>query len=280
MKLFLTVIVFLLICLVPAIWAQDSICDGLQELKAEHGNDLVGYLSSAGQDCLDQTKTLAASVSTAAGEMIWSESRRGDAKISVSLELSQGTYSLELLDPSEEGSWGNAWLEDIISIPENCFPWFSRGLGARVSFSSHLPVHEDCRLYATLNVELPYGENTSWEVGISKHSDVLPSPSSARDWSARGRGTKFLPMDISFEPGIYRLGFNITPDGHDGILWVHDNLVIPSRCAPRFHDVPTQFRIENDCRVMATLTALLSGDNADSTWEVFISKLDQKKEER
>ena len=258
---------------VSPVLSQEEICEDLQELHAEYGDELFEYLSDTGEDCLSEAQALVATTSPATGEEIWSERGRGNTAVSVSLDLSQGTYALNLIQPAHEGGWGNVRLEEVIGVPESCYPWFSNIDGAIISFPSRLPIEQECRLYATLVIERS-NSNTSWEVSISKLSDSPPKTAEAQDWSAEGRGQKYLPMDISFAPGLYRLNLNNPLDGDDGSLWITDNLELPSHCAPHLHDIPSQFRIKENCRVLATLTALLYGENKDMPWEITITKLD------
>ena len=254
---------------------QEEICEDLQGLHAEHGDELFEYLSDTGEDCLSESQRASSSSSTAADEVIWSESGRGSMAIPVTLDLSQGTYSLNLIEPSEEGAWGNVWLHEVISVPDTCFPW-STSLGPRISFSSRLPIEQDCRLFATLAVELSYGSNTAWEVSITKLSDAPPISPNAQDWSAKGRGMKFMPIDISFGPGIYRLSLSDPSLGGD--VKFYTTVELPDYCFPggTHLELPTQIRIEEKCRIISIISAYLYKfeDNDDAPWEVSITKLD------
>ena len=263
----------LLAVFVTPIMSQEEICEDLRGLHAEHGDVLFEYLSDTGEDCINETQTLSPSAPT--DNVIWSESGQGSMAIPVTLELSQGTYSLNLIKPSQEGHWGNALLDEVISVTDNCFLW-STSLGPRISFSSLLPIEQDCRLYATLAVEMPYGSNTAWEVSIAKLSDAPPITPNAQDWSAEGRGMKFLPFDISFDPGIYRV--NVSDPSLVGDIQFYTTFELPDHCFPggTHLDLPTQIRIEKNCRIISTLSAYLyrHDDNDDAPWEVSITKLD------
>ena len=73
---------------------QEEICEDLQDVHAEHGDDLFEYLSDTGQDCLSDTEPVSTSSIVETGEVIWSEEGSGSTGVPVSLELSQGTYAL------------------------------------------------------------------------------------------------------------------------------------------------------------------------------------------
>ena len=268
----------ILIALVSPTLSQEEICQDLQGLHTKHGDTLIEFLSDAGEDCLNESQTLAPPVSTAEGEVIWSESGRGNIASSVSLDLSVGTYSLNLIQPPLEGGWGNVWFDEIISVPESCFPWTTYNWGPRISFPSDLPIEQDCRLFATLVIEHS-NSNSSWEVSISKLSDAPPKTRKAQDWSATSRGRKHLPIDISFAPGIYRLNLSDHAlGGEQGHIWITWGLDLTDRysCFPAFilQHFPSQIRIEKNCRIHATLVANLYDDNKDKSWEVSITKLD------
>ena len=258
---------------------QEEICEDLQGLHAEHGDDLFEYLSDTGEDCLSEIQTESTPASTASNEVIWSESGRGSMAIPVTLVLSQGTYSLNLIEPSQEGDWGNIWLDEVVGAPESCFPWSSINGGERISFASHLSIYQDCRLFATLEADLPSDSNSSWEVSIIKVSDVLPTPPMAQDWKLQGRGMKFVPTEIRFDPGIYRisisdaaLGGEDNYGGHMAFEIIRGN---PNQCFPDYISIiPTQIRIRGKCQIQTTLVAYLHSDHADRPWEVSIAKLD------
>ena len=259
---------------------QEEICEDLQGLHTVHGDDLFEFLSDAGEDCLNEMQKLSPPASTAADEAIkWSESGRGSVAIPVTLDLSQGTYSLNLIEPSQEGDWGNIWLHEVISVPDSCFPWSTMFEGPIASFSSHLPISQECRLFATLSTDLPYGSDTSWAVSITKISDEQPITPSSLDWSVKGRGQKYVPVAISFDPGIYRINISDAALGGESnyggtmqFQLIRDN---PNGCFPGSSPhLPTQIRIRETCSIVSTLVALLHSEHADTPWEASIIKLD------
>ena len=268
-------LVCLLMTSVNPTMGQDEVCNSLQELYAEYGDELIEYLSNVGEDCLSETESVSTSTVVETGEVIWSEEGSGSAGVSVSLELSPGMYSLALVKPSEAGDWGHIFLDEIIAEPESCFPWFTSFWGSVISFPSLLPIKDDCRLFATLQVE----SSTNWGVEIKQVSGAIPSPIRAQDWSAKGRGKKYVIVDISFSPGIYRFEIDNDALGGDenygGMLDLSGIRETPRVCLTgSILNLPVQKRIKEDCHVYATLDASLYGDNANEPWEVTIIKLD------
>ncbi len=240
---------------VSPVLSQEEICEDLQGLHAEHGDDLFEFLSDAGEDCLNEMQSLSPPASTAADEMILSESGRGSMAISVTLDLSLGTYSLDLIETASRRCLGHCMASEVISVPESCFPWSTMFEGPIISFPSRLPIEQDCLLYATLDVNLKHKTNIDWEVSISKLSDAQPGTPNAQDWSAKGRGRKFLPVDMSFVPGIYRFNLGDASAGGDltgGSFGLSGIVDMPNRCftgSTVFFEFPSQIRIGEECLI-------------------------------
>lgn len=260
MKLFVGLFIGLILCVVPT-RGQNPICTGLQDLFTEFGDSLFGYLSESGLECV---ATLKPPTPVPLGEPIWSASGSSNDRQSVSLELLPGTYDLNLerLVPfyNSFDDSSRIELEDAISDPDDCFVWES------LDFPSTVRIEQPCRIFATLKAFSP---RHSWDVTITKSETGLPTFPLADGWSTSGWGDRRFAVQVLFEPGIFRISFEQKGDNNwRELLYLED--VDPRGCLPvsSTTDLPTQFRVEHDCRVQAAI--FMDG----KSWELYISKLD------
>ncbi len=82
-------------------------------------------------------------------------------------------------------------------------------------------------------------------------------------------------MDFDFETGIYRL--NLVKAPASGVEWgyiaLEDIVDDPEDSFDSFAKFPTQFRLNQKCKVYATLDATVYEEYEDNMWEVSITKL-------
>jgi len=104
----------------------------------------------------------APSTGSPASDALWSASGRGDKKASLDLDFAPGIYRFNLNQPNIDGDWGSIWLDDIVSIPDDCFT-------SLLSFPTQMRIRQDCRIFATLDVGFysAYAD-TEWAVSITK----------------------------------------------------------------------------------------------------------------
>ena len=167
----------------------------------------IGYVKSDSTSTLTPQAT-ATPTSAPINEPIWSAKGRGTSERSVSLELTRGVYKLNVLRPINEARVRSITLGSNISEPENCFAWYE------LSFPATIRIEQDCRLHSTLLVWIKTGfeKTEQWEVSITKESDDLPPLPQAHGWSASGRGGSGVPVEVVFDPGLYRVEKQSGPD--------------------------------------------------------------------
>lgn len=164
-------------------------------------------------------------------------------------------------------------LGNIVGVPEGCFPTaWSSGL---VSFPALVPVLQDCRVYATLIVNVfAWSKEKSWLIDITKYV-----PSAAENeavyWMQSGRGSKYKMVDITFRPGAYLVSVDQPPKGDWGVINFEQIIDRPKHCFGKStFTLTSQIRIQSDCRVFAILNAKLDIARQNTPWEVSITKLD------
>lgn len=201
---------------------------------------------------------------------LWSESGNQDSKISVTLDFTPGLYKLNVIKgwPSSHG--GFARLTNIISQPTACL--MHRDYD--VTFPATLRMEQNCKVYATLETDLSstYRERTrSWSLSITRESDALPPVPAADGWSEEGRGPAQRPLELSFEPGIYR----ISGTGEMGVKNIFMHEWSPGRCtAEDYVDVPDQIRVYSVCTIKGSLWFWDHLWDRTGKWSYSIEKLE------
>ncbi len=201
-------------------------------------------------------------------EAIWTAAGSRTQDQSVSLELTRGIYALNLVESPIRFSVESIELADIISRPDNCV------VQERVTFPSTLRVERNCRIFATLKPFFGYGrwdERVRWNVSITQVSDELPALLNGQEWSVTGRGFARLPVNLRFQPGIYRFG------GSEGIEYAFlvREALEPNGCVRNYYSPmssPTQFLVTKSCTVRATLNVGFGGEQIGS-WSFKITRI-------
>ncbi|MCY4536709.1 MAG: hypothetical protein OXE52_00620 [Chloroflexi bacterium] len=255
----------------PFVSGQGEVCSDLQEMYVSHGEELVGYLSAKGQQCLESPpKPTEVPVSSP----IFEESGRGDKQISVDISFVPGIYRLNLVRPlypiDYESSDVYVNLDDIIEVPDDCISTSSR----YTRFPSQIEIGENCRVYATLSANAySWSSNVRWEVSITEY---VPQATAAlaEEWTGSGRGSKYDAFDLMFSPGIYRINLDTKLSGDWGSIAFEDILSTPPGCfGSSYENLPYQVRIRRDCQVYGILHADLDDDYQGRTWKASITKL-------
>lgn len=205
---------------------------------------------------------------TQAKEPIWSADGTGQRETSVDLTLSRGIYELNVEEAVYSQNRRDEYisLNKIISQPEDCVHQ------EEVSFPSTLRIERSCRIFGTLLAYLGFsGKRTPWRVSITQVSDDLPALQNGEEWSVSGRGFARVPVNLRFQPGIYR--FARSGGSENGYL-VREALE-PNGCVRDYYSPmssPTQFQVTRSCNVRATLDVGF-GMGSVSSWSFAISKL-------
>lgn len=237
---------------------EDAICNGLKALHATHGDQFRSYLSDVGQQCLEPA------VPKTASERIWHVEGQGPSIQSLSLDLTTGTY--ELTEPESPGAakGGLAMLDNIVTEPEDCVVW------EMVTFPAILHIDRKCQVYATLDVHVggPPDRNQRWELSITRLSEEVEVPK-ADGWIARGRNFGRIPVDLVFEPGIYRTSAEV------GTSVIYMWIVSKSKdhCLQDYNfELPNQFRVTQTCHIKARIDVGFWGGSLPP-WSFEITKL-------
>ena len=221
-----------------------------------------GYVKPKSIPALTPQAT-AALTSVPINEPIWSSKGLGTSMRPVSLKLTPGVYKLNVLRPINEARIRSITLGSNISEPENCFVW------SDLSFPATIRMEQDCRLHSTLLVWIitRFEKTEHWEVSITKESDYLPPLPQAHGWSASGRGGSGVPVEVVFEPGVYRVQKQSGPD-----MYMFLQYQSPTYCVGGYiGGVPTQFKITQRCR--AKVYVSFSSDRENWAWSFNITKL-------
>ncbi len=201
---------------------------------------------------------------------LWSKSGNQDSKSSVTLDFTPGLYKLNVIRGWPSGHGGFARLTNIISQPTACMMHRDHD----VTFPATLRMEQNCKVYATLETDLSstYRERTrSWSLSITRESDALPPIPAADGWSEQGRGPAQRPLELSFEPGIYR----ISGTGEMGVKNIFLHEWSPDRCtAEDYVDVPDQIRVYSVCTVKGSLWFWDHLWDRTGKWSYSIEKLE------
>lgn len=253
------VLILLLVAVMATVTAQDDICDGIKDLHTVHGESLTAYLSAQGRECVESAS---ASTAVLLNEKIWSTEGAGKARRTISLELTRGLYQLKAPLPPSNVLGGHAYITDIISKPESCFPW------ELVSFPATIRIERDCHILATVVVKMSFVHNDKrWALSIFKESNEIPPIPLAEEWSVSGRGTRLLPVALVFEPGIYSLNQNSGQvDARLSML-----SLTPKECVRSVLRLPIHISVLRRCTVEADLYV---SPRDNSRWSFDITKLD------
>ena len=193
----------------------------------------------------------------------------------MSVKLSRGVYRLYAqLWPSSADNY--AQLTQIVSVPSSCFIW------EEVSFPSTIRVERECSIYATLEVDIgnivSQNKDKPWGFSIRRESEQLPPVSKAHGWSASGTGAAHIPVEVVFEPGVYRFEKHRGPESAS--LYVESSKPDGYTCFGtfgRYFSMPTQLEVKRRCHVKGTLmigdVTVARGWHATS-WSYRITKLD------
>ena len=238
--------------------AQDGICEGLRTLHTVHGVSLTKYLNAEGLECLELAPT---ATPVPLNEEIWSASGTGEARKTISLELTRGVYQLNAPVPPSDVPDGHGYITDIISNPASCFLWET------VSFPATVRIERDCKILATAAVYMSYIDRKErWSLSITKVSNDIPPIPMAEEWSASGRGSRHLPAALVFEPGTYSVNQHSGPP--DARLTMLSRT--PRECVPLVLRLPTHVSVKRRCTVEAKLWVWQDR----SRWSFDITKLD------
>ena len=193
---------------------------------------------------------------------IWFASGAGEARQTISLELTRGVYQLDAPAPPSDVPDGHGYITDIISNPASCFLWET------VSFPATVRIERNCKILATAVVYMSYLDRKKpWALSITKVSDDIPPSPLADKWSASGRGTRILPVALVFEPGTYSVNQHSGPP--DARLTMLSRT--PRECMPLVLRLPTHVRVQRRCSVEAILKVWPTDR---SRWSFDITKLD------
>lgn len=101
-------------------------------------------------------------------------------------------------------------------------------------------------------------------------SNSISLPSAV--WSECGQGDANISVDINFEPGIYRFNLDRPSGGGDwGSVSLEHIISVPANAFEEYVYFPTQMRVEDGCRIYATLEVSIYNDR--QRWEVSITRL-------
>lgn len=239
---------------------DDAICKALRAIHATYEYSLSAYLSEKGEDCLGPTATPTPEPTLVPSEPIWTASGRSSKKVSVSLELTRGLYTLNVIETFLSRGVGFAILEDLIVRPRSCYHWDA------LTFPAELRVKGNCQILGRLNVYA----NKSWRLSITKVSGTLPPIPKADGWSVQGRGYTQRPVELRFERGTYQF---TTPSRAD-IMTLTAQYQSPSGCVPWRIEMPGFIEAKSSCTIVARVRAYDYVVSETGSWSYRIEKLD------